>query len=456
MARLLIVDDDRTIRRNLAKLLAASGHETLEASEGEQALALIHDSAPDAVLLDLKMPGIGGMEVLRALGDRLNDLPVIVVTAYGGSAAAIEAMKCGAYDYLSKPFDIDEVLITLTRALRQRELALEVEHYRSVAEPTPPDEPAEMVGSSQVMRDVFKSIGRAAATDEPVLIVGESGTGKELAAWALHKHSKRGSGPFVRVNCAALPDHLVESELFGHERGAFTGAERQKPGRFERAVGGTIFLDEVAELPAAAQAKLLRVLQSGEFERVGGTSSLATDARVVSATHRDLAEEVKAGRFRDDLLYRLNVVRIAMPALRDRPEDIPELAGRILQKLEEKYGWRGLRLSEDALAAVRQRPWPGNVRELENELARAAIAARGRAILPEHLHAEVAACRLELKDLPADVPLRALLAEVERDAIHRALVACDGNRTKAAERLGISRRSLFEKIREYDLRGGET
>ena len=455
MARVLVVEDDRTIRRNLARLLAAEGHETLEADEGTAALELVESSQPDAVLLDLKMSGLDGMGVLRSLGPRLQDLPVIVITAFGGSANAIEAMKCGAYDYLSKPFDVDEVLLTLKRALHQRALTREVETLRMAApagiEPGDEPTPREMVGSSAAMRDVFKAIGRAAATEESVLIVGESGTGKELAAWALHQHSRRAAGPFVRVNCAALPDQLIESELFGHERGAFTGAERQKPGRFERAVGGTIFLDEVGELPLQAQAKVLRVLQSGEFERLGGTTTLHTDARLISATHRDLSAEVLAGRFREDLLYRLNVVRIAMPPLRDRLEDVPEMAALILQRLEVKYGWAGLHVSDQALDVLRTRRWPGNVRELENELSRAAIAARGRAILPEHLNAEAREPRGSAFALP-DIPLRALLAEVEREAIARALAASKGNRTRAAERLGISRRTLFEKIREYDLR----
>ncbi len=455
---ILVVDDDRTIRRNLARLVEAEGYRASEAVDGDDALAKIRSEAPAAVLLDLKMPGRDGLSVLEELGPRLADLPVIVVTAFGGSAPAIEAMRRGAYDYLTKPFDLDEVLLTLKRALRQRALAAEVRELRSKAEEhgSPADAAPEMVGESAAMRDVYKAIGRAAATEEPVLIVGESGTGKELVASALHRHSKRGAGPFVRVNCGALPEGLIESELFGHERGAFTGADRMRPGRFERASGGTIFLDEVGELPASAQAKLLRVLQQREFERVGGTEILKADARVVSATHRDLPKEVAAGRFREDLYYRLNVVRIAIPPLRDRPEDIPPLAEQVLRRLERKYGWAGLSLSPEALAEIRTNPWPGNVRQLENALARAAIAARGRAILPEHIEADQSGD----PSLPTpgdpleELPLRALLAEVERRAIRRALTACGDNRTRTAERLGISRRQLFDKIREYDLLPG--
>ncbi|SIN98108.1 two-component system, NtrC family, response regulator AtoC [Singulisphaera sp. GP187] len=459
-AKVLVVDDDRTIRRNLVRLLQSEGYQALEAANGDEALACIRAEDPDAVLLDLKMPGRDGLEVLGELGPALADLPVIVVTAFGGSAAAIEAMRRGAYDYLSKPFDLDEVLLTLKRALRQRALAFEVRALRartggeSGETPEGPDVPEpELIGQSAAMRRVFKAIGLAAATEAPVLVVGESGTGKELVAAALHRHSGRAAGPFISVNCGALPEGLIESELFGHERGAFTGADRQKPGRFERAAGGTIFLDELGELPLSAQAKILRVLQQREFERVGGTQTIRTDARVISATHRDLAKEVAAGRFREDLYYRLNVARIVIPPLRDRPEDIPALAEHILRRVERRQGWGELSLSPEALLAIRERPWPGNVRQLENSLARAVIAARGRTILPEHLDVD------EMTDRampPPDerlesLPLRALLAEVERRAIQRALLACGGNRTKTAESLGISRRQLFDKIREYDL-----
>jgi two-component system response regulator AtoC len=456
-SRVLVADDDRTIRRNLVLLLRSEGYETLEAADGAETLASIRNHAPDAVLLDLKMPGRDGLEVLAELRSRLADLPVIVITAFGGSSAAIEAIRRGAYDYLSKPFDLDEVLLTLKRALRQRALAIEVKSLRDrAAEATDdPDEDLDtkLIGQSPAMREVFKAIGRASATDAPVLVIGESGTGKELIATALHHHSARASGPFIRVNCGALPEGLIESELFGHERGAFTGADRQKPGRFERATGGTIFLDEIGELPLSAQAKILRVIQHREFERVGGTETLRSDARVISATHRDLPKEVASGRFREDLYYRLNVARIVIPPLRDRPEDIPPLAEHILRRVERKHGWGMLSLSTEALSTIQSQSWPGNVRQLENALARAAIAARGRIILPEHLdHDQPNDPLVPLPTSATEIlPLRALLAEVERQAIQRALTTCGGNRTRTAERLGISRRQLFDKIQEYGI-----
>ncbi len=371
-------------------------------------------------------------------------------------------MRRGAYDYLTKPFDLDEVDLTLKRALKQRALTREVRLLREQTDATANEPPGttspgdpELIGDSSAMREVYKMIGLAATTDAPVLILGESGTGKELVATALHRHSTRSAGPFVRVNCGALPEGLVESELFGHEKGAFTGAVQMKIGRFERASKGPLFLDEIGELPLAAQVKILRVIQQSEFERVGGMETFATDVRIISATNRDLAKEVAAGRFREDLYYRLNVARIVIPPLRDRLEDIGSLAHHILGRLERAHGWKSLSLSPDALASIQRRPWPGNVRELENTLARAVLASRGRTILPEHLDvddsAESPLILASTSDDAAPVPLRAILADVERRFIEQALVKCGGNRTKTAERLGISRRQLFEKIREYEL-----
>ncbi len=397
------------------------------------------------------------MSLLRAYADWLEEMPVIVITAYGGSAAAIEAMKLGAYDYITKPFDLDEVLFTVRRALTQQALVAQVQSMQVEQSPPAPgastapgDE--ELIGRTPAMLQVFKTIGRVATTDEPVLIVGESGTGKELVANAIHRSSRRADNPFVKVNSAALSPTLLESELFGHERGAFTGAVAQRTGRFEQANTGTLFLDEIGDMDVDLQAKLLRVLQTGQFERVGGDRTIETDVRIISATNRDLAARIAEGSFREDLFYRLNVVNIRLPPLTERREDIPLIAEHIVQRLSRKYDWPQLALSPEAVARLAASSWPGNVRELQNALARAAILCRGRVI--------------QLSDLPTETPangdlaaapsagllrLRDILAETERRVISQALEHEGWNRTRAARLLGISRRQLFDKIQQYGL-----
>ena len=452
----LVAEDDSTIRRNLVRLLQSEGYRTIEAADGDEALAGVQANNPDAVLLDLKMPGRDGLKVLAELQPLLADLPVIVVTALGGSAAAIEAMRRGAYDYLSKPFDLDEVLLTLKRALRQRALAIEVKTLRArtnqktaEAQDGCDDDEPELIGRSAAMLEVFKSIGLAAAMDAPVLIVGESGTGKELVAAALHRHSSRAAGPLIRVNCGALPDGLVESELFGHEKGAFTGADRQKPGRFERAAGGTLFLDEVGELPLAAQAKILRVLQQREFERVGGTETLRTDARVISATHRDLSREVAAGRFREDLFYRLNVISIDLPPLRQRREDIPLLVQHFLQKYSEENERPRRRITTEALRPLLSYNWPGNVRELENAIERAVVLSSdadiGVDLLPDHIAGRGSPG--PSLDVNAGTTLFGIVEDCERRIIIDMLEKCGWNQTESAERFHIPLSTLNQKIK---------
>ncbi|MGH7171341.1 MAG: sigma-54-dependent transcriptional regulator, partial [Gemmataceae bacterium] len=398
----------------------------------------------------LKMPVLDGMEVLRGHVDRLEETPIIVLTAYGGSKAAIEAMKLGAYDYITKPFDFDEVLFSIRRALTQRALVAQVQALSRHRTVEGDDGEEELIGRAPAMLQVFKAIGRVAPTREPVLIVGESGTGKELAASAIHKNSDRGGQPFLKVNSAALSAALLESELFGHEKGAFTGAVARRIGRFEQARDGTLFLDEIGDLDIDLQAKLLRVLQTGQFERVGGEATLQVDVRVLAATNRDLSARIAEGRFREDLFYRLNVVAIELPPLRQRREDIPLLAEHILGKLAHKYDWPHLALSPEALPYLTAQPWPGNVRQLQNVLARAAILARGRVIALDDIRmpasspgsAEFASGSLLLRDL---------LAETERRAIQQALEQEKWNRTRTARLLGISRRQLFDKIRQYGL-----
>jgi DNA-binding NtrC family response regulator len=400
------------------------------------------------------MPGQDGMELLRQREDQLEELPVIVITALGGSAVAIEAMKLGAYDYIIKPFDLDEVLFTVRRALTQKALVAQVQALATA----PPDESdeateGELVGRTPTMLQVFKTIGRVAPTQEPVLILGESGTGKELVAAAVHRNSHRAERPIIKVNCAALSPAMLESELFGHEKGAFTGAVARRVGRFEQADGGTLFLDEIGDLDVDLQAKLLRVLQAGQFERVGGNETLGVNVRVIAATNRDLPALIAGQRFREDLYYRLNVVTIELPPLRARAEDIPLLAEHIVRRLARKYRWPQLALAPEAVEYLRRQAWPGNVRQMQNVLARAAILVRGRLILADDLRPSAPATASEATDLSPEHPMsvKDLVAETERRAIRHALEQTRWHRTQAARLLGISRRQLFDKIQQYGL-----
>jgi two-component system response regulator AtoC len=444
----LVADDESAIRTNLKLLLESEGYQVREAADGGQAARLLQDPEVALALLDLKMPVLDGMDVLRGHADRLEETPVIVITAYGGSKAAIEAMKLGAFDYITKPFDFDEVLFSIRRALTQRALVAQVQ----VLSRDRPDErdDEELVGRAPGMLQIFKTIGRVAPTREPVLIVGESGTGKELVANAIHKNSERADQPFIKVNSAALSPTLLESELFGHEKGAFTGAVARRTGRFEQAHGGTLFLDEIGDLGIDLQAKLLRVLQTGQFERVGGDVTLQVNVRVLAATNRDLVTRISEGLFREDLLYRLNVLTIELPPLRQRREDIPLLAEHILRKLSHKYDWPNLALAPEALAYLSAQAWPGNVRELQNVLARAAILARGRIIGLDDVRTTASAAA-STEPPSGSLLLRDLLGETERRAIRQALEQEKWNRTRAARLLGISRRQLFDKIRQYGL-----
>ena len=449
---ILVADDDPAIRSNLALLLRSEGYMVREAVDGDEAAEALADSRVAAALLDLKMPKRDGLAVLRGHAERVEEVPVIVVTAYGGSAAAIEAMKLGAYDYVTKPFDLDEVLFTLRRALTQRALVEQVQALSAAPLPHEPEPEEELIGRSAAMVAVFKMIGRVATTDEPVLILGESGTGKELVANAIHRNSNRSGGPFVKVNCAALNPRLLESELFGHEKGAFTGAVARRRGRFEQADRSTLFLDEIGELGVDLQAKLLRVLQTGTFEWVGGEKTIAVDVRVLAATNRDLKTRIAAGEFREDLYYRLNVVAISLPPLRDRVEDLPLLADHIVRQLAMRHNWPGLILAPDAIEELIRRNWAGNVRELRNALARAAILARGRVIRAADLsHPDHPVSSAPLISSATDLNLHAALAQTERRVIQQALEHAHWNRTQAARLLGISRRQLFDKIQLYGL-----
>ncbi len=449
---ILVADDDPVIRRNLHVLLESEGYRVVEARDGVEASQALEDPSLALLLLDLKMPGRSGMDILRDHQDRLEETPVIVITALGGSHAAIEAMKLGAFDYITKPFDLDEVLFTVRRALAQTALVAQVRALTN-DEGVKDLSQEELVGHTPAMLEVFKIIGKVATTHEPVLILGESGTGKELVANAIHRNSDRADKPFVKVNCAAISPTLLESEFFGHERGAFTGAVARRIGRFEQANGGTLFLDEIGDLDLDLQAKLLRTLQSGQFERVGGEHTIQVDVRIIAATNHNLSALIAEHRFREDLYYRLNVVTVELPPLRSRRDDIPLLSEYIIRTLARKYNWPQLALSPEAIRHLCLQPWPGNIRELQNVLARAAILTRGRLIQPEDLKASglPSPGSAPVSSSALSLPLKDILAETERRVIQQALDHTKWNRTQTARLLGISRRQLFDKIRQYGL-----
>jgi len=454
---ILIIDDEVNLRTTLAEILRKRGYEPLEAVDGVEALELLRTTAPDLIFCDWKMPRMGGEEVLRHLRDdaRLAAIPVIVITAYGSSHSAIEAVRLGAYDFVSKPFDMEEISMTAKRALAHSSLDREVSRLRAQATRNAPAGAGRLIGSSAPMLDVFKMIGRVAETDSTVLICGESGTGKELVAEAIHSYSQRSEKPFVVVNCAAIPETLLESELFGHERGAFTGALARRTGRFEMAEGGTIFLDEIAELPPNLQVKLLRVLQEHTFERLGGAETIQGDFRVLAATNRDLEACVREKLFREDLFYRLNVVRLSIPPLRERRADIVVLAEHFLRHYSERNGLPPTGFSDEAILTLQTYSYPGNVRELENMIERAVLMARGRVLMPAHFPEKLSSDRRngsgEAHGELLSLPFHKAIAELEKRLIENALKESAGNKTDAANRLQINRRLLYNKMTEHKI-----
>jgi DNA-binding NtrC family response regulator len=452
--RILIVDDDRNLRLTLAEILRSCHFDVLEAENSVEALETIQEVNPDLVFCDWRMPGGGGEELLRGLEkhQRIQRLPVIVMTAYGNSGNAIKAIQLGAYDFISKPFDLDEISATAERALEHARLQKEVENLRNSVQASPDRSRGDIVGSSRAMLQVFKDVGRVATSDSAVLIQGESGTGKELVARAIHKNSRRSAGAFIAVNCAALPADLLESELFGHERGAFTGAVARKAGKFEVANGGTIFLDEIGELPTSLQPKLLRVLQERDFERLGGSETIQSDFRIIAATNCNLEQLLSSGDFRQDLYYRLNAFTINLPPLRERRTDIVALAEHFREVYASRNKVQGGSFSEDALVALQQYSYPGNVRELEHIVERALLQTQGRVILPEHLQLQKVANKNDhwIENLTA-LPLHDSVEEWERFRISKALEESGGNKAEAARRLGIHRRLLYEKMKRFGL-----
>jgi DNA-binding NtrC family response regulator len=443
-ANILVVDDEPNARSALAEILKGEGYAVETAGDGFKAMARLSNFSADLVLTDLKMPGMDGVELMGKLKEQNPETPVVLMTAFGAVETAVSAMRQGAADYLTKPLNTDELLLVLERALERTKLHRETSELRSQLREKYKFE--NIVGSSPEMQQVFKSIAQVAPSRATVLLSGDSGTGKELVAAAIHHRSPRASGPFVRLHCAALADTLLESELFGHERGAFTGADRKREGRFEQANGGTLFLDEIGEISLATQVKLLRVLQEREFERVGGNQTVHVDVRVIAATNRDLKEMVEAGRFREDLYYRLNVINLTLPPLRSRTSDIPALAIHFLKRCAEENGKNVNTISDAALALLVIHSWPGNVRELENVIERAVVLAEGDTLEPAHLPPELA---VSSRRGGAPVIPGATMDELERYAIMKTLESVGGSTGRAAEVLGMSVRKIQYKLQEY-------
>jgi len=447
VSRLLIIDDDGAFREILEAVLADEGFEVFAAQNGTEGLRLTSEKSPDLVMLDLRMPDIEGLEVLRRIKTANPEVAVVMMTAFGSIKTAVDAIRQGAFDFLTKPFDLEELKNTVRNALALQSLTRENHELRTLLKQQTLDFP-EITGLSPQIRRVFSVIGRVGPHDVTVLIAGESGTGKELVARALHRQGTRSEGPFIAVNCAALSETLLETELFGHEKGSFTGATGTRPGRFELAKGGTLFLDEVGDMSALMQAKLLRVLQEGEFERVGGNRSIPTNVRLVAATNKDLATEVAARRFREDLYYRLNVVSIELPALRERMEDIPLLVARFLEEFGGRYHRTVETVTPAAMACLKAYRWPGNIRELKHRIEQAVLLGDGPTLALEHLPPELRAASpadsqdaLEPKNLDA----------VEAQHILGVLRQCRWNRNQASEILGLHRNTLREKIRRFGL-----
>ncbi|MBA2246960.1 MAG: sigma-54-dependent Fis family transcriptional regulator [Chloroflexia bacterium] len=442
MPRIQIVDDDPAIREVLRSLLEDEGFDVTEGESGQSVLDALNadsDRRPQLVMMDIRMPDKNGLEVLReARGAKDSELPVIVMTAFGSSNVAIDAIRSGAYDYITKPFDLDDVLLKIQRFFDRQRLSEQVEALSVRLGDRDPNEI--MIGNSPPMQEVYKTIGRIAHSDATVMITGETGTGKELIATILHGTSSYSRGPLIKVNCAALPESLLESELFGHEKGAFTGAINQRKGRFEMANKGTIFLDEIGEMTLSTQKKLLRVLQEREFERVGGSVSVRIDTRVIAATNKILAQEIEAGRFREDLFYRLNVISLYLPPLRDRKDDIPLLVEHFVEKHRYRPGSGPSKVSQPAIDKLMSYDWPGNVRELENLVERATVMAQGKIITDEHVTFYGSDNR-RIIDISERVRRGASLPELQQDveaqAISEALSITEGDRPEAAALLGI-------------------
>ncbi|ABO50040.1 two component, sigma54 specific, transcriptional regulator, Fis family [Desulforamulus reducens MI-1] len=444
--RILVIDDEERMCWALERALGHEGYQVITATRGLRGIELAHETEPSLVILDLKMPDITGIEVLKKIKSINSNIPVIMITAHGTIETAIEAMKFGATDYITKPFKLDELKVQVKQALHLSNLENQVDFLRQELG----KKYGKMVGQSDAIKEVSLLIRQVAKTNATVLITGESGTGKEVAAVEIHKSSKRADRPFVAVNCAALPEQLLESELFGHEKGAFTGATSKKKGRFEIADRGTIFLDEIGEMPISMQVKLLRVLQERCFERLGGTETIQVDVRVIAATNSELSSAIAKGTFREDLYYRLNVMRINLPPLRSRKEDISLLVNHFLSKFDPS---RSKKISPEAMKILNNYHWPGNIRELQNAIERALIVCQGSEIQPVHLPRELLDSLKENADPILNLPESGFsLEELEKHLIIKALEKHNYNQTKAAKYLGISRPTLLYRMQKYGIK----
>ena len=445
---ILVVDDEKNIREGLAKLLEMEGHRAIPAADGREALALLERGDVDLMVTDLKMPNLPGDELLRRAQADVPGLPVIILTGHGTIESAVQAMKEGAYDYLTKPVDMGRLTLLVARALSEWEVKRQ--YREALQELQKRSQFSNIIGKSDAMRRIFEVVQLVSASKASVLITGDSGTGKEMIADAIHYNSERKDKPLIKVHCAALSESLLDSELFGHERGAFTGAVARKRGRFELAHRGTIFLDEIGEVSPGVQIKLLRVLQDKSFERVGGEETIEVDCRIIAATNRELKEAIRQGQFREDLYYRLNVVNIHLPPLRERKEDIPLLISSFLTEFAQAGGKRIEGIDPKARTALYNYPWPGNVRELRNCLESAVVLSRTNLITLEDLPPHI---RTDADKNYVKLSLGLSLAEAEAQLIRAELLAQNGNKTRAAEVLGIGRKTLHRKIQEYGLEG---
>ena len=448
-SKILIVDDDPSLRKMLEAVLTNDGYEVTEADDGNNAVSAVKGQFFDLILMDVRMAGMSGIEALKHIKKLSPGIPVIIMTAYASVDTAREALKSGAYDYLTKPLDIDELNLILQRALRHYQLEQENRFLKERLDDR--FDFGNIIGNSPPMRQLFETLAQVAPSEATVLITGESGTGKELIANAIHQNSPRHERPMIKVNCAALPETLLESELFGHEKGAYTGATSRSRGRFQMAHRSTLFLDEISEMSPATQAKILRALQEREIEPVGGETTIVIDTRIIAATNKNLEQEVKEGRFREDLYYRLNVVRIEIPPLRKRTEDIPLLADFFLKQYVEKNRKLIKGFTPRALDIIMRHDWPGNIRELENLVERAVIMARGEMITPEEFPPALTENDPGAADPPAYSSSGRTLKAAEKEIILRTLEDAGGNRTHTAKILGISRRTLQLKLKEYGI-----